>query len=258
MSFLDKIKVHKNESADLPPPPPKLNKQAEPVAQEAPKTNPAPSPAPAASQPATFGSDSQSRANPTVPPVNTAPTPLSSAPSPAAPSIPPPLPSLRTSDSQEAPVSETPKVQSPPQSASHSPDVKKSVSREDLRKAFSDVAPIKNEAGNASLSDEVVDRFKVDSLRLPNEPEASPEPEPQIAESAETIIASGPLYLLVDKYQDIQTRLGDLREEVSTAHTDLDSIISRRESDDADLESFITQLEKIQQALIAIDEDLTQ
>jgi hypothetical protein len=68
--------------------------------------------------------------------------------------------------------------------------------------------------------------------------------------------ADDPLFIDIATYEDIQQRIKDLKRQVGAAGSHIDTILSSREREDEEFSVFIKELEKIQDDLITIDEDL--
>ncbi|MFT4250814.1 MAG: hypothetical protein ACMXYD_05630 [Candidatus Woesearchaeota archaeon] len=232
MSFLEKIGLkHTEKKTDLPPPPPM------PGAPE----------------------DEQSSDVPTPPPSEEVKKDISDLPSRL-----PPMPSAQE-EKPEPPKKEAElakNIQEPPQKSpslpefteSSSPEEKKpekGISREQLREAFSDVPPIKaQKPSSAPVGDDAVKNFAVDDFVLPGEQEEERSSQPEVK------VAPPELYISVEKYNNIQQQVSDLKKQVSQAEKDMQNILSERDKEDENFAAFIQSLEDIQEDLIRIDEDL--
>lgn len=259
MSFLEKIGLkHKDKSgSDIPPPPPMPGKgkdQAEQKESDEPTEKKDFDLPPLPKQDKQPSEDSTIRDLPSRSAKQQDKQPSDEHPNrKPLPTSPKKAPDKKES-AQQVPDKE-PAPQQPPQAppAPTQPQKKQEkFSRQDLRKAFDDVPPIKasQKGANTKITDEDVKNFEVDDMVLPGEEEDEPEPQPR------RIPDEQPLFVNVSTYEEIQKRMRDLKRQIKAAGTQVDGILKEREQEDKEFSEFVKQIEEIQDDLITIDEDL--
>ena len=280
MSFLEKIglKKQKDSGSDVPPPPPAPKKNGGEDEKPGAKMDLPPLPK------KEDASGSKIRDLPSRPPQeeDVPPAPkqkdASHAPKqdtpPAAPPAPekhedvPPAPQQPPKQAPPAPEQQSqaadiqpPKLEKPAPKAAPQPAAPKSASREDLRKAFDDVPPIKASQNRAEskITDEDVRNFQVDNMVLPEEQKQGSEqqaPRPKPSASKPASKETKPLFVDISTYEGIQKRIRDLKRQVNSAGRNIEGILKERKQEDKEFKKFVEELERIQDDLITIDEEL--
>lgn len=160
------------------------------------------------------------------------------------------------------------------------------ATRKDIREHFGDMDPIKVDPREAKgmITSDQVDDLDVSRFRLPGEEDKqfAPAPAPfEVKETPNTLKSdgehpfgnsspslpepsqapapsafSGPLYVDVKTYEEVQSLLGSLKSELDGIGSDVDDILKIKDKEDKEFSDIVKRLEKIQDKLLSIDEDL--
>jgi hypothetical protein len=278
VSFLEKIglKQHNTDSNIPPPPPaPRVAQKDNKTVTEAPENAISSPPKPESTPPPKPISDNNIKDLPSRKP----PEPASMKTDSNVPSknTEAPLPELPKEESSEennvtkdVPSSSEQKPVSQPQVTQEKQPAKKNLSREELRQAFDDVPPIKSskQSTESEINDDAVKNFDVGEFVLPGEKNSDSEDSELVqqktvqqktqapAQRQQPLTTTPELYISVDIYDNIQKRVKDLKSQVSNSAKDIDAILADRDKEDESFANFIKDLERIQEDLIKIDEDL--
>lgn len=280
MGFLDKLKLSSDDKSDVPPPIPPSGGTVGQAPPAPPKDLP---PLPSSSEPPKLGVDPAPSAPPKLD-LSSEPELETDAKIPPAPqkdvspptkqsSQPPGIPELKSLDAEPA------EENVPPPPAP--------VSKERSIRSVSDIPPIKLDGSTDKqgiITDRHVQDLDVDKLVLPGEQEVSiiqapvqkpkeephlmkePEEHPQArptptpvpprprADSQEMHRAyTGPLYVDVPTYEDVQDHLRTLKQDLSEVTNDVDTISRLNNQETAEFAALVERLERIQDRVLGID-----
>ncbi len=84
----------------------------------------------------------------------------------------------------------------------------------------------------------------------------SNDPLPQPSQDPAPSVFTGPLYVDIKTYESMQATLSELKKELDGIGTDVDDILKIKEKEDSDFSDIVARLEKVQDELLRIDEDL--